>query len=279
MSRLRIGRQHRYSMRRPAALAVALLFAVAATASAAAAGDPLRLGVLNTINVVTRLSGATTTAMLRLINTGGGSALDLRVNSGVAPMTVNSTTTVANLSADSVDGVDSAQLQRVLTSGCAGSAVLHDINPNGTPSCVLPDGGNAQWLDGIDSADFMQGRGSVVKGARALPPDGTLAYVVLQTSNPSFRVAYNCPANLAAAGVVVFINDNGEDVNAFWDNGTADPEYQQLAANGGRHDVFASAKGEHYTIQVQGSQITTFEIFSVHRASDCHIQAQAVISR
>lgn len=278
MSRLRIGGQQG-SLGRPATIAMALMLGTAATASAAVAGDPLRLGVLNSINALTRVSGATTTAILRLINTGGGSALDLRVNSGVPPMTVNSTTTVPNLSADTVDGVDSAALQRVLTSGCAGSQVLKNLAPNGTPSCVLPDGGNAQSLDGIDSADFIQGSGAVVKAAAAVSPHPGYVVVFMQTSSPDFTLAYGCPATQQVSGTLAFFNQSSEVVNAFWDNGTADPEYLQLAASGARHDVPTAWAGEHYTIQVQGSQITTFEIFSVHRASDCHIQAQAVISR
>jgi hypothetical protein len=279
VSRFAIPHHGERRLRAPVVGAIVLAVLVVGTASAAVAGDPLKVGVLNTINALTRWTGSATTSILRLTNTGSGTALDLHVAAGVAPMLVSSSTKVANLNADLIDGVDSTALQRVLTAGCPGSDLLKSVAPNGTPTCAHPDGGNAQLLDGTDSADFIHGRGTVVGAARALQPDGSLSYVVMQTTNPSFRVAYNCPNNLTTNGVLVFINDNAELVNVFWDNGTADPEYMQLAANGGRHDVFASPNGEHYTIQVQGSQITTFEIFSTHRPSDCHIQAQAVITR
>jgi hypothetical protein len=68
-------------------------------------------------------------------------------------------------------------------------------------------------------------------------------------------------------------------VNVFSDNGGTSPAYQQLAANGGRWDQGAAAVGEHISFQIQGSKIVNIEVYSVHRATDCHIQAQALVAR
>jgi hypothetical protein len=50
------------------------------------------------------LIGSTSGTLLRINNNGSGPALDLRVESGEAPMNVNSTTRVNALNADQVDG-------------------------------------------------------------------------------------------------------------------------------------------------------------------------------
>jgi hypothetical protein len=127
----------------------------------------------------------------------------------------------------------------------------------------------------------MFGPGQVYQGKTALPATSGGWYPVLTTTNPALIVGYNCPADLNTNGVLVFVNNSPEVVNVFSDNGGPDPAYQQLAANGGRWDQFSNKAGEHITIQVQGSQVTTFEIFAVHRNSsnDCHIEAQAVVAR
>jgi hypothetical protein len=85
---------------------VMLAFAVglASTALASVPGDPFKLGRLNSIDHITRLVGSASDAMLRIDNEGSGTALDLRVEPGEAPMTVDSDKKVADLNADEVDG-------------------------------------------------------------------------------------------------------------------------------------------------------------------------------
>jgi hypothetical protein len=77
---------------------LALVFGVAATSLAAVPGDPFKLGKINTVDRVSTL-----------VSEGIGPALSLQVNSG-APMKVNSTTRVAKLNADMVDGTHVSQL-------------------------------------------------------------------------------------------------------------------------------------------------------------------------
>jgi hypothetical protein len=85
-----------------------ILAVVLGVASAAFArnGDPLKLGSQkNTATKITALIGKVATGpALSVRNPSGGQALDLQVNSGQAPMSVNSSTKVASLNADQVDG-------------------------------------------------------------------------------------------------------------------------------------------------------------------------------
>lgn len=92
------------------AVIVAVVLGVATVALAAVPGDPFRLGQLNTINALTRLVGDRAGALLQLDNNSeatGARALDLRVEPGKAPMTVNASAGKAtNLNADRLDGRD-----------------------------------------------------------------------------------------------------------------------------------------------------------------------------
>jgi hypothetical protein len=92
------------------ALVMALMFGLASMAFAAN-GNNFVLGVLNnTATAVTRLTGNVDGAAMQVVNTNPGAddtALDLRVQSGEAPMRVNSDKKVANLDADTIDGKSS----------------------------------------------------------------------------------------------------------------------------------------------------------------------------
>ncbi len=92
------------------AVMLAVILGVASTAFGAN-GDAWRLGRVNAATAITVLGGAAGVdgPMLRLINNDAGTndtALELRVQSGEAPMIVNSDTKVDKLDADSVDGED-----------------------------------------------------------------------------------------------------------------------------------------------------------------------------
>src|SRR5215213_8509373 len=87
-------------------LAVVLGVATAALAGTGA-GATFNLGRLNTVNQISRLVGSTDNPMLRVDNNNAGTnatALDLQVEPGRTPMKVSSSTQVANLNADLVDG-------------------------------------------------------------------------------------------------------------------------------------------------------------------------------
>lgn len=86
------------------AVMLALTAGLASTALAAVPGDPFELGKLNSVNKISRLAGSASGALLRVENEGSGSALDLKVEEGEAPMTVDSTTLVNDFNADQLDG-------------------------------------------------------------------------------------------------------------------------------------------------------------------------------
>ncbi len=94
----------------------ALVFG-AASAALGANGQAWILGQPNVATAITSLGGqlGVNGPMVRLTNNNADAndtALDLRVQSGEAPMRVNSDAQVANLNADQLDGVDSARLLR-----------------------------------------------------------------------------------------------------------------------------------------------------------------------
>jgi hypothetical protein len=81
--------------------------------------------------------------MLRVDNDGSGTALELKVGLPTAnpadkttpPMTVDSQAKVTNLNADELDGFDSSELQRGLSSECAVGSSIRSIDANGVVSC------------------------------------------------------------------------------------------------------------------------------------------------
>jgi hypothetical protein len=90
---------------------VVLLAVVLSLGSVALAGSGVganfNLGKKNTVDRLSQLVGSADNAFLRIVNEDAGTnatALDLRVEPGVTPMKVNSSTQVSNLNADLVDG-------------------------------------------------------------------------------------------------------------------------------------------------------------------------------
>ncbi len=108
------------------AVILAVVLGIATTALAAAPGDPFRLGKSNAINKLSTLVGSTANSMLRIDNNGTGTALDLRVEPGNAPMTVDSDERVDNLNADRLDGNDSSKFARAYERTVV-------VSPVGTP--------------------------------------------------------------------------------------------------------------------------------------------------
>ena len=138
-------------------LAVMLALVVGvASAAFGADGNSWLLDRSNFATAITKLAGAAGVngPMLQLTNNNADAndtALDLRVQSGEAPMTVNSSTKVNNLNADQLDGLDFTFFARnstYLTEGVVNEGLLlgdgtHKAIAFCEPGDVLISGGPA----------------------------------------------------------------------------------------------------------------------------------------
>ncbi|HYI21561.1 MAG TPA: hypothetical protein VEX62_02895 [Candidatus Limnocylindrales bacterium] len=249
--------------RNRAVIVVAVVVALTSAGTTVAAS--LVLGGINTATNTTTLKTGKNAAVLQLTNTnanGGTSVkgLGITVPAGRAPITVNAGAGKAtNLNADMIDGMDA--------------------------SAFLPAGGkaaDADALDGIDSTGFVRGNGATRRGSIVRNPDGSASHFFLGYSfnefgpSPWVGLYYLCPSNLASNGAVVLRNEGDETLNVFFDNGLTEPTYVQFAGNGSQYSIGTLAAGEHLSIQVHsGSGMATFEVYSVHRATNCFAQGQA----
>jgi hypothetical protein len=168
------------------------------TASAALAGTGIggvfNLGVTNTVNAITKLTGSVAGSSLQIVNNStnaAATALDLRVATGKPPLKVNSTTKVANLNADQLDDKDS--------------------------SAFLPANGkaaDADKLDGNDSSAFLKSRTYIRGGASEQEP-------IVKDDMDVYHA--QCDAgDLALSGGIANLNGTDTDVtvlNSFPDFG------------------------------------------------------------
>jgi len=147
----------RQRLRDVALVVLVLLVITAGTAVAVAPGSPFRLGVRNAIDQLTKLAGTAASAMLRVTNNGTGPALELRVLPGSPPLTVNSTTQVANLNADEVDGKSAADF--LAADGKAQDSVHADHADSATTAAFASDAAtsaDATELGGILPSGYAQ---------------------------------------------------------------------------------------------------------------------------
>jgi hypothetical protein len=132
------------------AVMLALLLGVATTALAGTGvGARFQLGQTNTVNAITKLVGSVAGPSLQIDNnsTGAGAtALDLQVETGTAPMKVNSGAKVANLNADKLDGKSDTDFY------AAGSKVADSSHAEQADSAVSAQ--NADKLDGKSASEI-----------------------------------------------------------------------------------------------------------------------------
>ena len=159
---------------------------VAATAWSATGGNFI-LGKGNVATAITRLAGAEGVdgPMLRIRNNNADpndTALGLRVQTGEAPMRVNSDTKVANLNADMVDGTDASQLATNTSEGwheigAPGEPTFGDGWSNGTPTYIC-SGQSAGCVE-YNTAGFYKDSLGVVHLKGSIKLDITAATAVL----------------------------------------------------------------------------------------------------
>lgn len=182
---------------------VGAVVSVAATALAGTGVNGIfNLGADNTVNKTSTLrnTSAFTGPQLQVENTAGGPALDLQVNSGKAPLTVNSATRVSKLNADQLDGIDSGAFAR------SGAPQWHlitgtTVGPNPVPGVFLCDAlvSTACWASyGYSSVAYAKDASGFVhlRGSRTARRAGTRAVKsrTWTTSSSCFRAATGPPS-------------------------------------------------------------------------------------
>jgi hypothetical protein len=115
-------------------------------------------------------------------NTGGGPGASFVVNSGIAPFTVNSSTKVASLNADQLDGLDSTALQKRVSGTCAAGTAVRVVNADGSVSCQAAGTGGG-WS--------LTGNAGTSPGANFLGTSDAHDLVVKTNGNEALRVTTN----------------------------------------------------------------------------------------
>jgi hypothetical protein len=203
-------------------------------------GGVFNLGVSNSVDAKTTLTGASPGIQLQVTNTnaagknglgvtsangystglftntGGGSAGAFVVNAGVAPFSVNSATKVNNLNADQLDGLDSTALQKRVTGTCATGTAVRVVNANGTVACQAvgaaaggsPIAGVVTFVDPADTSGFIGMGGeanlapSVADAGSPVPTAGTLSgFRARLTAGAAGNVVFTLFVNGAATSV------------------------------------------------------------------------------
>lgn len=219
---------------------LAVMFGVATVAVAAAPGDPFRLGRANIIDKLSVLRGSVNSAMLRVINRGEGTALELFVKPGNPPLTVNSGVKVNNLNADRLDGQDS--------------------------SAFLESDGKAADADKLDGRELSTGRVT-----RDQPPNSASAFTLLQ-SGPLSLVG-TCENNPSGARARVDIRsaETNSAVSAYSVQLRGVERYplgpgftSQIASTGGGRFTPVSGAVDHaaYSAVAQNGDILQGEAFA-----------------
>jgi hypothetical protein len=170
------------------AVILALVLGVA-TAAFGANGDAWKLGQGSVATKITTLGGmlGVNGPMLRLINNNADAddtALELRVQTGEAPMRVNSDAMVANLNADKLDGQDSSSF----ADGTGGKATDADMLDGKDASEFVPTNTNAFVRNGTRRNESALGPGSTLG-------DGT--QTMSASCDPGDVMLSGGPANIA----------------------------------------------------------------------------------
>ena len=222
-----------------------------ATASVAVAGSGIggvfNLGQTNTVNAITKLTGSVAGSSLQIINNStnaAATALNLQVASGKPPLKVNSTTKVANLNADRLDGKDSTELAPILRSqqdgsnggqGVTGTTEVNSVAIQAPVNGVLMISGTA-YVNSWEPAAIDYALNPKVDGSNATPA-GWGAYYSADVGDPSsgsgapgsrFTLTYTVsqPVNAGSHTVTQELGQfGGAPVNFFYNNNELSVEF------------------------------------------------------
>jgi hypothetical protein len=211
---MRVGRAMVFLM--GLALMLALVFGMVSTAFGANGGNFILGSLNNTATAITGLTGNVGGGpALRISNPStapGSTALDLQVETGKAPMKVNSGTRVANLNADRVDGKDTTALGVTMKSahGRTGDNSLNGCTSAGVFSACAP---------------------VTVKVPAGKQYHVTVVSSFAAASSEATDVIY-CPA-IKGGSFGLSCIDSGDGANAISDSISLAPFYNESAATSG----------------------------------------------
>jgi hypothetical protein len=137
-------------------------------------------------------------------------------------------------------------------------------------------------IDESSLAGLIRGSGQVRGRPRAVSAGFYANVIGPFVGDPTpFTLSYHCPSSPASQnGAWRFLNETGDSINLFADNGSSSPSFAGEVAGDGDHFEEAYFGGEYIVLSAQypNGTIATIDAFSRHRATDCHAQAQAVLT-
>ncbi len=136
---------------------------------------------------------------------------------------------------------------------------------------------NEATLQGlVRGSGFARGR------ARALPPNSFGTVLGPFSGDPlPFNLFYDCPPSPSTQnGQLRFRNETGDSINLFADNGLTGPSFAGELGGGAEHAEATAFGGEYIVLSAQypDGRIATINVFARHRAADCHVQGQVVLT-
>jgi Collagen triple helix repeat (20 copies) len=181
--------------------------------------------------------------------------------------------------ADKLDDLDSTEFAR--------SAHLHDdryyteAEADARYLGKTAKATDADMLDGVDSTNFMHGRGSAERGGDTLAPGGftSAAEQTIAGSADGLTMTYTCPSVLTNEGTMGIFNRSSAPADLFTGNGGFNPTYASLG--GVSHNTQpTNPSGEAITFHVRqaNGRVTTVWAFSAHTVSDCRFRWQALVT-
>jgi large subunit ribosomal protein L7/L12 len=141
---------------------------------------------------------------------------------------------------------------------------------------------DADKLDGIDSTELVGGSGQAVANAISLPVsdtiDPTTGVLGVGASGNQLTLDAGCNS-VQGTDFIRFTNRTPATMSFFAESGGDNPSFHALAPGG--DVVLPTLKaGDSFHIQAQaaGFGVVTIEAATVHRADDCYVQAQALLT-
>jgi hypothetical protein len=156
-----------------------------------------------------------------------------------------------------------------------------DQGESGPPGAPNPNAANSELLDGIDSTQFVRGRGRTQFEAVAIPAGATQKVATVPDDRFPLDLEYACPATPSGTqGGIFFENDASATINLFIDTGGANPAHYELDVTDG-NAVGTEPGGDWVNWHVQSTSSSdgfTVSVASVHRPTSCHVQSQVIQS-